>query len=303
MTTASIAIQKHALSQSTIPNIDKIDLSLRLDLSKIVLRTDCVSSPLLVYIASTWRKHHDVCNLAALVADDFQPSILYNEFFLGPYVDSLTTRAASAIRFIWARALWALFVDQQWPLTDVFRREAVDFLSHEQETHVGNYSRIMASKLVPPQRSELAPQLDAIIRGEIGGRQPNGLDVREWLHSRAVNEWASLGKIDPMIRHPIYRDYFANSDPFFEENIEPFDPGAPLYLLSRAGNDAVTVRGLPSYSDRYRSMIAPKVRTLRSWGWDIREFGPMLDQGTSYSGGGAQSWAISQVKKALCWEE
>jgi hypothetical protein len=109
----------------------------------------------------------------------------------------------------------------------------------------------------------------------------------------------SLGPLEAIVASPFYRRYFAASDPFFADNIEPFDPAIPLLVVRRAGDRAVQQLGMPSFDDRFHQMTMPKIRTLRSWGWDVQLYDRGPGQGTSFGNGPAQRWALAEVNKVL----
>ena len=192
--------------------------------------------------------------------------------------------------------VWSLALDRGWPLAEFFTEQAIAVLSEPRPTSIGPLEQITSRRLVPPQQSELGPIVENKVALQYGVGS-NGEEVLRWLHSEAVNEWSRSEQLERLVDSPFYQTYLAASDPFFSQTITPFDPTVPLFIVTRAGREPVGSRGLPSFSERYRNMIEPKIRTLRSWGWTVHEFGPMLKQGTSYDGGEAQRWAIENVKR------
>ncbi|MGB7248037.1 MAG: hypothetical protein WBC73_03780, partial [Phormidesmis sp.] len=128
-----------------------------------VLRSDCVSSPLLVYLAAHLQDFEGTRTVRSLVADDFQPSVAYNISYLNPYLLKLSGRMAAAMRCIWSRTTWALAKEQGWPVSEFFTPDAIALFGQQVETPVGVRDRIFASRLVPPLRSELAPLLASAV--------------------------------------------------------------------------------------------------------------------------------------------
>ena len=263
----------------------------QVDTTRLVLRTDCVSTPLLVYFAAQLADYPAAAGLVALVADDFQPSFAYNETYLGPFVCRLPPFPAAGVRAIWLRLVWALCCHQGWSLDEFFSPQAIQLFSQLHETPVGPLSRMMASILVPPQQSELAGDIVTAATNDLG-QTPTGREIRDWLYSASMAQLAQTTDIHEYVRSPFYQQYVAGTDPFFTETITPFQPGLPLLVVPRAGRDPVSADGLPGYSKRYRHMTLPKIQTLRSWGWDIRVFPARQGQGTSFSGGAAQQWML-----------
>ncbi|MEM9162982.1 MAG: hypothetical protein AAGC54_07925 [Cyanobacteria bacterium P01_F01_bin.4] len=269
-----------------------------LDSQRQVLRSDCVSTPLLVYLAAHWQAFPSMRGVRALVADDFQPSVVYNMSYLNPYFLKLTGRLAAAMRCIWSRTTWALAKEQGWPLGEFFSAAAIDLFGQPVETSVGSRDLIFASRLVPPPRSELAPLLESAVTAAIG-RVPTGADIRDWVFSPQMLEWMGLGDLQTLVSSPFYQTYYAASDPFFAENIPPFNPGVPLVVIPRMGSAAVNTGGLPSFDERYQNMTLPKLKTLQSWGWQIELVKSNAQVGTSFSGGSAQKAVLERLNQIL----
>ena len=283
--------------QAALPLIpDPIDL--HFDHTRQVLRTDCVSTPLLVYLAAHRSQFPGISGLKALAADDFQPSVAYNIFYLNPYLLQLPSRWAAAMRCIWSRNTWALAREQNWPLSEFFSRAAIQLFEQPLPTPVGLRDRIFASQLVPPHRSELAPLLESAVTLSLK-HSPTGQDIQTWMYSAQMLEWMNLRSLDAIVNSPFYRRYYAASDPFFAETITPFNPGIPLLLVARTGEGAVNAQGLPSFHERYLNMTLPKVNTLRSWGWIVEVTQLDAQAGTSFSGGMAQQVILQRLHEIL----
>lgn len=265
------------------------------DFENIVLRTDCVSNLLLVYLMAHYRDHPALQGVTALVADDFQPSIAYNNAYLNPFLLRLPLKSFLSLQCLYARLRWALVKEKGWELTQFFTPLAIDLFSQPVSTVVGIVDRIFASQLVPPQRSELAGFVESEVRSFFLGKDPTPQEGLRWLYSPDLVAWMQLEGIENMIRSTFYQTYFAQSDPFFAETITPFHPDIPLIIVAKSGQDAVHIKGLPSFDDRYQNMTLPKINTLKSWGWKIEVI--KQDQGgTSYSGGAVQQEVLNRLK-------
>ncbi len=269
-----------------------------LNFQQQVLRSDCVSSPLLVYLSAHLQDFPATQTVRALVADDFQPSVAYNISYLHPYLLKLTGRMAAAMRCIWSRTTWALAREQGWPVSEFFTPEAIALFGQPIETTVGVRDRIFASRLVPPPRSELALLLESAVTSAIG-RIPTGADIQDWVCTPQMREWMNLGGLQSVVNSPFYQRYYAQSDPFFAENITPFSPGVPLLAVSRIGSGAVNTGGLPSFDKRYQNMTRPKLDTLQSWGWSVELVRLDEKAGTSFSSGRSQAVVLKRLKEIL----
>ena len=123
--------------------------------------------------------------------------------------------------------------------------------------------------------------------------------MRDWLYSPQMRLWASGPHLNAFVRDPFYQRYFAASDPFFAQTMEPFCPEMPLFLVPRTGQGAASLRGLPGFEERYQHMTRPKIETLRSWGWNIRVCDTRGERGTSFSGGTAQQWVLESIREVV----
>ncbi|MEL6246585.1 MAG: hypothetical protein AAFR15_01095 [Cyanobacteria bacterium J06627_15] len=265
-----------------------------LDFQRKVIRTDCVSSPLMVHLASQLQTLPGLETVRALVADDFQPSLAYNASYLNPYFLRLKGRLAAAMYCIWARTIWGLVKTAGWPPEIFFTPAAIELFGQPAETVLGKCDLIFASRLVPPTQSELAPLLYSAVRTHLE-REPTGVDIFAWMFTAAMTQWATLGDLAAMLRSPFYQTYFAASDPFFADNIQPFNPGVPLLVVPRTGSRAVNTGGLPSFDERFEHMTRPKINTLKSWGWQVELIRTAPMGGTSFSGGPNQQAVMDRL--------
>jgi hypothetical protein len=46
-------------------------------------------------------------------------------------------------------------------------------------------------------------------------------------------------------------------------------------------------------------MTLPRVRTLQSWGWEVRLYQSEAGDGTSFVSGPAQEWTLAELEKVL----
>ncbi len=275
-----------------------LNLEIKFNFEQQVLRTDCVSTPLMVYFASHLKDFPDTEGIKALVADDFQPSFAYNTFYLNPYLIQLPPRMSAAMRCIWIRTWWQYVKENNWDLTEFLSPSAITLFSEPVDTPVGKRDRLLASQLVPPQRSEIAPLLESAVSLTLD-QTPTGKDIQEWVYSQKLLDWINLPTLKDMVNDPFYQKYFAKIDPFFAETITPFAPNIPLIIVARTGSKLVNVKGLPSFDQRFENMTLPKVNTLRSWGWNIDVIKLNPRAGTSFSGGEAQGIVLDKLNQIL----
>ncbi|MEA2778525.1 MAG: hypothetical protein QOK29_69 [Rhodospirillaceae bacterium] len=257
-----------------------------LNFDRQVIRTNCVSSALLVHLLGHFGRDPLLAGLRALVADDFQPSVAYDLSYIRPFVEKLRPRLCAGVSVIRSRISWALACEQGWPLTELFDPRAIELFGEMVSTPVGPRQRIFNTLLLNPMKSELGNiYYEAACRSL--GREPTGRELCDWGSSPAVIDLANQRDLRRILEHPLYRKCFAASDPFFAENIQPFEPGVPLFVIVRdsgAEDLASSVGFLPKLEERVTNMIQPKVETLRSWGWEVELMRFSAFEGTSYSG-------------------
>jgi hypothetical protein len=268
-----------------------------LDLDRLVIRSNCVSSALLVHMLGHFGERSILAGLRALVADDFQPSVAYDLSYIWRFVERLPPRAYAGICAIRSRVSWALAAERGWPATELFHPCAVDLFGEIVDTPVGPRQRIFNSLLLSPWNSELGNLYLEAARRTLG-REPGTLELRDWASSPAVVDLSEQPSLPDILAHPLYRKCFAASDPFFAENIAPFAARAPLFVILRDGGaeDMASAMGLlPKLEDRIANMVMPKVETLRSWGWEVEPMRFASFEGTSYSGFLTQSAVIKRL--------
>jgi hypothetical protein len=195
----------------------------------------------------------------------------------------------------------------------------------------------MGLVLIPPARNELAADVVAAVRKDLG-HTPSGRDVRNWLYTAELADWSDQPTLAANLTHPSYQRYFVAADPFFagwhaEErhgghvqehdgwhakerqrwawvppmNTQGVPPAAeagsfgygvpPLLVVARRGSEAAPP-GLPGFDERNKHMLEPKLAALVARGWTVELYNPQTDHGTSFSGGPAQEWALRQIAAA-----
>jgi hypothetical protein len=272
------------------------DVTPRLDHSRQVFRTDCVSSSVLIHFAARWREYPATGGLKAFVADTFQPSVAYVTTYIGPFACGLEPEYAAVHWHIWMMACWGLAEDRGWPQETFFSPRAIEVLSEGIATPVGQLARVRAARVMPPKMNELAPVLLAEVSRDLG-RRPTPLELRDWIFNAEAQHWLASPTIQQAVNDAYYQKNFAASDPFFPQNITPFEPGVPLLVIGRGGDQVL--ENMPDMAERFRHMTLPRVEELRSWGWDARVFQDDRDAGMSFTGGLAQRWALQELARIL----
>jgi hypothetical protein len=239
----------------------------QLDLNRLVLRADCVSTSLLIELAAQCRSHASLAGLRALVADDFQPSRAYTAFCLSRPNCELPGSAAASMWCIWARGRWSLAEEHGWPLTTFFTEKAIELFSVPARLPLGERPRMYAFRLAPQARRSLVPLLLDNAAADLG-LSFDGEALRRWIFSPEAIRWMSLPTLKELVNDSHYQRFLAATDPYFEETIAPFSPGIPLLVVGRG--DPTPLAGMPSLAERYVQMTLPRVAMLRSWGWEVR---------------------------------
>ena len=264
--------------------------SLRFD-EQPILRADCASSALLVYLASQSDNVGTDLELKALVADNFQPSIAYFVSYLDPFIRKLPSLPAAQSYCVWWRVLWSLASVQGFPIARVLSDEAIELFSRPMVTTAGQFPYIVGQRFFPLDDNALAR---AVVSRQTS-KTADGNTVARWAFSTEFYAWASSGSLAALIRHPFYQELFAVSDPFFAETITPFSPGAPLLVIPRTGQQT-RYAGMPDFDAQFQNMTKPKIDTLQSWGWNV-DVCPMAQRrGTSFGTGRAREWALNRLK-------
>ena len=280
------------------PELIQPGMHLTFDHDKQIMSTNCISSPTLIYFAAHWKEHPDVSGLKAMVSDTFQPSTAYIIHCLPPSCLELDDNFIAAGMFgLWAGPVWCLAEEKGWSMNLFFTDEAIELFQTPVETPAGTMGLMRSSQLEPPQYSHVAgPILDAV--RQYLGYEPSPSEIAYWLFTDDMLRLTGYTTIQEIIQDDFYQTYFAQGDPFFEENIDPFSPGVPLFVVAD-GDQTVDPYGVPTPADRYWCMTEPRVITLQSWGWDISVFFESGVETTSMSEGAGHTWTMMQLRELL----
>jgi len=268
------------------------------DVGRQVMSTNCISSPTMVRWASQWQAHPEVAGLKAILADTFQPSVAYIAHCLGPYGLAMEDALlAAGVHGLWAGPVWCLAEEKGWPLTLFFNQPAIDLLQSPVDTPAGALSLMRSARLEPPDQSHVAGPIHDAVKADVG-HDPSSEEIAGWMFTEKMLTMAGNGTIEEIPSNPFYRTYFADSDPFFEENIEPFDTRVPLLVVSNGSLES-KVPGLPAPAERFHCMTEPRIETLDSWGWEVRLFFEEGVETYSLSPGPGHNWAMQEFADIL----
>ncbi len=165
-------------------------------------------------------------------------------------------------------------------------------------------SLMRSSQLEPLSKARAADVAWSYYK-KIVGSNATGLQIAMKMFSSPVLNLANkYESYEEILSDPFYRTYFARSDPFFKENVEPFDPGIPLYVAV-SGVDRETSGERPENITepgyRAKCLCLPKIETLRSWGWTVYyKYNPDRDV-ISWEGEGLE-WTLKNLRKELYGE-
>jgi hypothetical protein len=280
------------------PELKQPGMEVKLDHSRQIMSTNCISSPTLIYFASKWKEHPEVNGLKALVADTFQPSIAYHLHFLYPPCMQLEDDfSAAGLLGLWAGTIWCLAEQKGWDMHLFFTDESIELFQLPVETPAGTMGLMRSAQLEPIEDSHVAGPILEAVREDLG-YDPSPTEIAEWIFTDDMRRLGNYETIEEILQDEFYQTYFADSDPFFEENIEPFSPSVPLLVVA-SGSEASWVHGMPTEAERYWGMIKPKVETLRSWGWDVRVFFELGVPARSWKEGPGHAWTTYQLRNIL----
>lgn len=274
-------------------NLAGLKPELEFDTSRHFLQANCVSSPTLMRFAAGLSDpeapEQSWLDPKVLVADTFQPSIATVSHVRWVYgIANLQGRPAANFLGLYAGPAWALADSQGWPRETFFTPRAIEVLSQPFETPAGVYELMRGAILEPATESQVGPVIFAAATADLG-HEPTALELRDWLFSPAVRAWIDLPTIEAKVADPFYRQYFAEFDPFFEENIEPFSPGIPVISVALGGNLNFEI------GNQY--IWQPIVDRLTGWGWDLRTFNDHTETTSMYGTG--DPWAMQQIFSIL----
>jgi len=124
------------------------------------------------------------------------------------------------------------------------------------------------------------------------GHDPTPVEVRDWLIVPEAAQWMDLPTIEDKLANPWYRTYLAKYDPFFEENIKPFNPGIPV-LNAAPGQGPVERLA-------WEGATKPILDTLTSWGWEVYNYyDPTYPYFTDTQTGPGHTFAVNKILEIL----
>jgi hypothetical protein len=264
------------------------------DHTRQVFRAECVSTPLIASLARQREELPALAGLKGFVADLFMYGFAHHAAYLGPSLAMLPAHDSACWWRLYAYILWGVAEEQGWPQTKFLSESAVRLLSEKVVTPAGITNRLRGCRQLPYAKNELAPIVVETVSAE-AGRNPTGLQVRDWLFSEQTCRWLDLANLEQMIQDRFYTNDFAALDPFVPGSVSPVASGIPLLVIG-AASDIEPQPGTPTLAERFEKMAMPKVALLRSWGWDVRVFRDDEKTGTSYSHAGAQRWAMGELQ-------
>lgn len=272
-------------------------VTVRLDFSRMVMSTNCISSPTLVYFAAHWREHPEAEGLRCLIADTFVPSVAYICHFLAPRSLKAPPEVASSILALWAGPVWCLADYKGWDKRIFFTEKATQLFETPVQTPAGVMSLMRSARLEPVEESQLGPKIYQAVKADLG-REPTSEEIMNWIFTEDMVRLTKYDTIEGVVNDEFYRRYFSGCDPFFEENIKPFNPGIPLLVIANGDTRNVNP-GMPSAEERFQEMTLPRIETLRSWGWTIHVYHEPGVEATSLSPTPGHSWTMKMLAEIL----
>jgi len=273
----------------------RANIDVRIDFSRQVMSTNCISSPTLIYFASKMEENKDV-KISCLIADTFLPSVAYLSHYIVPYSLECNPLVASASFALWAGPIYCLADYENWDMSLFFTEKAIELFNTPVDTPVGKLPLMRSAQLEPLDKSDLAYPLYKAVEEDLG-RKPTSIDILNWTFTEEIRKLLYYDTLEDLLQDAFYRKYFANCDPFFEENIDPFKIDIPLLVVGNGDNESK--HGMPSPDERWHLIGEPRVETLRSWGWDVRVFHECGVKTTSMIESKGHAWVMRELKKIL----
>ncbi len=267
------------------------------DNSRQVMSTNCISSPTLIYFAAHLKEHPEVKGLKCLIADTFLPSIAYGALYIVPSSLDLPGRDAANSFALWSGPIWCLAKHEGFNLREFFTEKAIKLFEKKVETPVGKLPLMRSAQLEPLHKSHVGPELYEAVKEDVG-HEPSAGEIFNWTFTENMRKLVRYETLGELLQDDFYQKYFAEYDPFFEENIEPFNPGVPLLVVG-TGDKAVNNPPMPSPDERFHLIGIPRIKTLREWGWDVRVFHECGVKTTSMCEGKGHNWVMRQLKQIL----
>ncbi len=288
--------------------IEKRNLSLSgnvIDTTRIVLSTNCISSPTLIAVAEEVAGHpEEYKGVKAFVADTFNPSPAYIMHCLTPILmedKEYTGTKALGYLNIWTSVVWTLAEDNGWDKREFFTDEFIRIYAAPVKTPVGWMSLGRAGIAEPPSASSYAPRMMERLKEKYGiGNDATVDEMAPLLLTEPMQRLMIEGKdnISIILNDPFYRKYFANSDPFFEENTQPFKLDQPLFVVINAQDDEFRGEVLGGSKWHAVCMTLPRIETLKSWGWNISYFMDEDERISTLRGKGLR-WTLKNLYHVL----
>ena len=280
--------------------VKKAKVKVIVDNDRQVMSTNCISSPTLMYFAAHLKEHPETINLKCLIADVFQPSVAYIIYCVSPWALKADGKVGAAAFSLWAGPIWCLAEREKWDMSLFFTEKAIELFNKPLETYAGTFSLMRGSILEPLEESHVAPKLYETVKKDVG-RKPTTKEIVDWMYTDNMKRLLEYKSMDEILTDDFYQKFFANSDPFFETNIEPFSIDIPLLVVA---NGEITSQpsgadGLPGGVRRYYCMTEPRIRTLRKWGWRVHVFFKEGVKVISFHENPNHKWVIKKLAKIL----
>ncbi len=274
-------------------------VTVAIDPNRQVMSTHCISTPTMPYWASKLHEHPEAAGVKAIISTNFVVSLAYITACDQTAALNLTdTFRAAGLRALWAGVMYTLAKERGWPLELFFKPGAIEVFEEPVQTPAGTLPRMRAARLEPIPDSDVAqPLLDAITADL--GHEPTSEEITAWIFTDEVIDM-SLNDLQGIVNHPFYQKYFTASDPFFEQNITPFNPGIPLLVIGNGVDESVDPV-MPGPYKRFLCQGMPKIDTFTSpeWGWTVELFFEYGVNPEYQSGGPGYKWTMKKLQKLL----
>ena len=246
----------------------------KIDTTREVMSTNCISTPTLIYWAANWRKYPQCRHVRVMLADTFLPNPAHLLYYLYPLVYQMDPQDAILSVSLWAGPVWCKADVEGIPMTEFFRDKAIQFFAEPVQLPSGRSVPRMRAARLEGGTNDIAQPLYNAIKADLG-HDPSAAEIVQWVFSQQIEDLLQYGLnqtgIDALLQDPVYRRLFADCDPFFQQNITPFEPGIPLIVVGN-GDTSTPKPPLPSPADRFELTGLDKVKRLRNWGWDVRVY-------------------------------
>ncbi len=268
------------------------------DNTRQVLSTSHLSSSTMIHFASLLAEHPEADGVKAIVADTFRSGVANIVHCIVPHALELEDRemAAGVVGFL-TGPVWCLAEEKGWPFSLFFEQGGIDLYQMPSDTKAGIMPLIRSAETMPLEDNDLAIPIFQRVQEDLG-YEPSPPEIFEWMVSDEMMTMLNHETVEGIVSDPFYRTYFADLDPFFEENIEPFSPGIPLLVVASGSMD-YPVPGLPNSVDMFHNMIEPALERLSGWGWDVRLFFEEGVEASSMPDGPGHDWTVQELGEIL----